>query len=62
VTSEYGNMPWDIYVYGSYIFVACFILLYAFKGLIDIKRTLNSIEEEGFLSYDQNKSQPIEKN
>lgn len=48
--SEYGNTPWDVYVYGSYLFVALCLFVYALKDFWSLKKTLIHLEEEGFLS------------
>jgi hypothetical protein len=50
--SEYGNTPWQFYVYGTYIIVALSILAYAFFSIRSRSKALKNLADEGFLHED----------
>lgn len=52
----YGNVGWQIFVYISYIVVAGSLLLYVGFSLFSRKKSLKSMQDEGFFELEQNKN------
>ena len=50
MTSEYGNIPWQFYVYGTYAVVAILLLVYISFAIYSRHTALKSLDEEGFFS------------
>lgn len=48
--SEYGNISWHYYVYGSYGIMLVCLGAYTFFSLQVRKRALKSLKDEGFLN------------
>ncbi len=47
--SDYGNSAWQWFVYGSYVFVACVVVVFAIYALKVRNSSLKSLLQEGFL-------------
>jgi len=52
MTSEFGNMGWQIFVFLSYGIVGFSLIGYAFFSYLVRKNALVSLVEEGFLKDD----------
>ena len=55
--SEYGNIPWQYYVYGTYAVVTLFLLVYIVFSLHTRRTKLKSLAEEGFFEENKNENQ-----
>jgi high-affinity Fe2+/Pb2+ permease len=51
---SYGNTSWEIFVYGTYVLVILFLLIYVFFAFHSRKMALKSLAEEGFLENPEN--------
>ncbi|MES2615040.1 MAG: hypothetical protein V4591_06465 [Bdellovibrionota bacterium] len=47
--SSFGNISWEIFVYGCYIVVAFFLLTYAIYSFYTRRTALKNLQEEGFV-------------
>lgn len=48
-SSSYGNVSWKVFVYGTYVVVAIFLVVYIFFALYARRSALKNLKEEGFL-------------